>query len=50
MIEIFDMAHVLAKEIHGLNAVGAKVPIEKSARLRKLMDILKDYAVLRGPA
>lgn len=49
MIELFDRAHVLAREINDLHAVGAKIPKDKTKTLRQLMDILKGYAVLRTP-
>ena len=48
MIELFNEAHVLAREIDDLNEMGEHVPLRKTRRLRKLMDILKGYAVLGG--
>ena len=49
MINLFNQAHVLAREIADLHAVGAKIPLDKTQRLRELMDTLKGYAVLRDP-
>ena len=46
MKNIFKQAHVLAREIADLHAVGAKVPLDKTQRLRHLMDTLAGYAVL----
>ena len=48
MIQLFDEAHRLAREIADLHAVGHKIPLESTQRLRSLMDTLKGYAVLGG--